>query len=383
MWELGDDDAMLDIVTSANVACGFHAGDPARLAATCRCRGHARRPHRRPGRLPRPRRLRPPLHRRGTRRADRRRDLPDRRPAGAGPRRRDPPSATSNPMARCTTRSSATRSRPAPSPRRSTPSTPDCRCWDWPDRVFFDEARRLGLRTVAEAFADRAYRPDGQLVSRRENAARSCTTPTRSPSGCRDHGRLPDGSPPSTARPSRSAWNPFACTVIHRARWRSPPRCANACWPTGSSWRRSPDAAQARPSGHRRLSRIASTYPRPSRTRRCRHLAGSVAHVLVDDGTSALMTDGFFSRPSLLDVGLRQLTPSEPRIDDCLNRARSAPARRGAAGTHPLRPRDGFRRWSPSAPARELIGGTSAAQCWLADRDFPQTRSSSPRRASQ
>ncbi|MBK8909540.1 MAG: 5-oxoprolinase subunit PxpA [Rhodospirillales bacterium] len=28
VYTLGDDDAMLDIVTSANVACGFHAGDP-------------------------------------------------------------------------------------------------------------------------------------------------------------------------------------------------------------------------------------------------------------------------------------------------------------------------------------------------------------------
>ncbi len=27
-WKMGDDDTMLDIVTSANVACGFHAGDP-------------------------------------------------------------------------------------------------------------------------------------------------------------------------------------------------------------------------------------------------------------------------------------------------------------------------------------------------------------------
>lgn len=27
-WEMGDDAAMLEIVTSANVACGFHAGDP-------------------------------------------------------------------------------------------------------------------------------------------------------------------------------------------------------------------------------------------------------------------------------------------------------------------------------------------------------------------
>jgi 5-oxoprolinase (ATP-hydrolysing) subunit A len=37
--------------------------------------------------------------------------------------------------------------------------------------AFFDEAARRGLRTVAEAFADRAYRPDGQLVSRREPGA--------------------------------------------------------------------------------------------------------------------------------------------------------------------------------------------------------------------
>ena len=33
-WVLGDDDAMLDLVTSANVACGFHAGDPATLHRT-------------------------------------------------------------------------------------------------------------------------------------------------------------------------------------------------------------------------------------------------------------------------------------------------------------------------------------------------------------
>jgi 5-oxoprolinase (ATP-hydrolysing) subunit A len=37
--------------------------------------------------------------------------------------------------------------------------------------VFFAEAERLGLRTVPEAFADRSYRPDGQLVSRRERNA--------------------------------------------------------------------------------------------------------------------------------------------------------------------------------------------------------------------
>ena len=35
-WIMGDDAAMLDIVTSANVACGFHAGDPAGILATLR-----------------------------------------------------------------------------------------------------------------------------------------------------------------------------------------------------------------------------------------------------------------------------------------------------------------------------------------------------------
>ena len=33
-WRMGDDAAMLDIVTSANVACGFHAGDPAGILDT-------------------------------------------------------------------------------------------------------------------------------------------------------------------------------------------------------------------------------------------------------------------------------------------------------------------------------------------------------------
>jgi 5-oxoprolinase (ATP-hydrolysing) subunit A len=33
-WEMGDDAAMLDIVTSANVACGWHAGDPSIMVHT-------------------------------------------------------------------------------------------------------------------------------------------------------------------------------------------------------------------------------------------------------------------------------------------------------------------------------------------------------------
>ncbi|MDH2430350.1 LamB/YcsF family protein [Sphaerisporangium sp. TRM90804] len=35
-WELGDDEALLAVVTSANVACGFHAGDPSIMRRTCR-----------------------------------------------------------------------------------------------------------------------------------------------------------------------------------------------------------------------------------------------------------------------------------------------------------------------------------------------------------
>ena len=35
IWRLGDDEAMLEVVTSANVACGFHAGDPSTLRRVC------------------------------------------------------------------------------------------------------------------------------------------------------------------------------------------------------------------------------------------------------------------------------------------------------------------------------------------------------------
>jgi 5-oxoprolinase (ATP-hydrolysing) subunit A len=34
-WRLGDDEALLDVVTSANMACGFHAGDPSTMRRLC------------------------------------------------------------------------------------------------------------------------------------------------------------------------------------------------------------------------------------------------------------------------------------------------------------------------------------------------------------
>lgn len=35
VWRVGNDPAILQVVTSANIACGFHAGDPSILRATC------------------------------------------------------------------------------------------------------------------------------------------------------------------------------------------------------------------------------------------------------------------------------------------------------------------------------------------------------------
>jgi L-ascorbate metabolism protein UlaG (beta-lactamase superfamily) len=46
-----------------------------------------------------------------------------------------------------------------------------------------------------------------------------------------------------------------------------------------------------------------------------------VATLHVDDGSSAILTDGFFSRPGLLDVGLRRISPNMTRIEACLERS--------------------------------------------------------------
>ena len=46
-----------------------------------------------------------------------------------------------------------------------------------------------------------------------------------------------------------------------------------------------------------------------------------VSTVLISDGSTSLMTDGFFSRPSLLRTGLLPLRPDVERIDAALRRA--------------------------------------------------------------
>jgi L-ascorbate metabolism protein UlaG (beta-lactamase superfamily) len=46
-----------------------------------------------------------------------------------------------------------------------------------------------------------------------------------------------------------------------------------------------------------------------------------VTTLLLDDGSSAVMTDGFFSRPSLARLLLGKVSPSTARVDGCLARA--------------------------------------------------------------
>lgn len=47
-----------------------------------------------------------------------------------------------------------------------------------------------------------------------------------------------------------------------------------------------------------------------------------VSTLLLDDGSSALMTDGYFSRPSLAQVAAGKVAPSAARVDGCLARAK-------------------------------------------------------------
>jgi L-ascorbate metabolism protein UlaG (beta-lactamase superfamily) len=89
-----------------------------------------------------------------------------------------------------------------------------------------------------------------------------------------------------------------------------------------------------------------------------------VTTLLIDDGESAVMTDGFFSRPSLFEVGLRRLSPSAPRIEGSL-------ARIGVDRLEAVLPvHTHFDHAMDSAVVAErtgalVVGGTSAVQVGL------------------
>lgn len=170
IWELGDDDAMLDIVTSANLACGFHAGNPVGLARTCRSAAARdvrigaqvgyfdlagfgrRRIEVAPAEL-----TADVIYQIGALQAL-------ARAAGTTLAYVKPHGALYNTIATDRDQARAV----AEAVHAADPELP---VLGLAGSVFFAEARRLGLRTVAEAFADRAYRFDGQLLPRSDSGA--------------------------------------------------------------------------------------------------------------------------------------------------------------------------------------------------------------------
>jgi UPF0271 protein len=170
-YTLGNDDAMLDIVSSVNVACGFHAGDPdimSRLAEQTLQKGIALGAH--PGFRDLHGFGRRPVH-----------GIPDSelehlviyqvgalqalaravgqtvthvRAHGALGNMSDSDPALAGPVARAVHRTD---------PALTVMTLPNCAA----DRA----ATALGLRVARQAFADRAYNDDGSLVSRRLEGA--------------------------------------------------------------------------------------------------------------------------------------------------------------------------------------------------------------------
>jgi L-ascorbate metabolism protein UlaG (beta-lactamase superfamily) len=69
------------------------------------------------------------------------------------------------------------------------------------------------------------------------------------------------------------------------------------------------------------LGRYADRFDVPGATDDLAVIFLGVATLLLDDGESAVLTDGFFSRPSLLNIGLRKIAPDVGRIDYALARA--------------------------------------------------------------
>ena len=170
VWQLGDDDALLAVLTSANVACGFHAGDPStmrRVAASAAERGvaiGAQVGYR-------------DLAGFGRRRID---YAPDElrddvlyqlaaldgfaRVAGARVRYVKPHGALYNTAVADEAQAGAV----VAAVKEYDPALP---VLGLPGSAFLREAQRAGLRTVQEFFVDRGYTPEGTLVPRAQPGA--------------------------------------------------------------------------------------------------------------------------------------------------------------------------------------------------------------------
>ena len=169
-WTLGDDAGLLALVTSANIACGFHAGDPATLVTTCR------------GAVEHGVAIGAQVGYRDLAGFGRRFiDIePDAlyadvlyqvgaldgiaRSLGGAVAYVKPHGALYTAVVHHRDQAEAVVAAVADHPS-------DLPLLGLPGSVLLEVAARRGLRTIAEAFADRAYTPEGTLVSRREPGA--------------------------------------------------------------------------------------------------------------------------------------------------------------------------------------------------------------------
>ncbi|QIM17646.1 LamB/YcsF family protein [Leucobacter coleopterorum] len=166
-WSMGDDESMLEIVTSANVACGFHAGDPRSILSTLRAaaaRGVAVGAHiaypdlvgfgRRPMSLAPAELEADIIYQIGALQAL-------ARVAGTEVRYVKPHGALYN--------SIAFNEAEADTVIRAIRSVdPELALVCLAASPLVEQSEAAGTRTIPEAFADRAYEPNGALVSRRE-----------------------------------------------------------------------------------------------------------------------------------------------------------------------------------------------------------------------
>lgn len=169
-WSMGEDEAMLEVVSSANIACGFHAGDPAGILRTVKAaaeQGIAVGAH-----------------------------VGYRDLVGFGRRNMDPTSeeligdviyqigALKGLAAAAGTKVTyvkphgalyntiaVDRRQAADVIRAILAIDPQLVLMALAGSPLVEQAKAAGLSVVSEAFADRAYTPDGMLVSRREAGA--------------------------------------------------------------------------------------------------------------------------------------------------------------------------------------------------------------------
>jgi UPF0271 protein len=173
-WTLTDDEALLSVVTSANIACGFHAGDPVTMRRVCE------------GAVARGVRIGAQVSYRdlagfGRRAMDvPRAELADEltyqigalevfaRAAGAGVAYVKPHGALYNRAVRDEAQAAAVVDAVTAFDRAYGRLLP---VLGLPGSALLRLAAAAGLPTVTEAFADRAYTPEGTLVPRTEPGA--------------------------------------------------------------------------------------------------------------------------------------------------------------------------------------------------------------------